>query len=307
MNLLITGLNGFVGGNLVAKFKDHHTIYGLDIVAPQKEGVYKTFDWNELDRIPAVEVIIHLAGLAHDVNNTKLEKDYYHVNTELTKTIFNFFLTSSAQTFIYFSTVKAVCDFSDIPLVETVIAEPSTIYGKSKRKAEEYILNNLPYDGRLVYILRPCMIHGPQPKGNLVSLYNYFRRGFPYPLANFSNNRSYLSINNLIFILERILVSKMESGIYHVSDDEPLSTNEIIEMIGEVINKKPLMINLPKWMIKTMGHLGTVFHLPVNDGAVKKLTSNYLVSNCKLKKALNIELPMSAKEGMLLTLKNLAK
>jgi nucleoside-diphosphate-sugar epimerase len=66
MNILITGIHGFVGSNLVVALKNHHTIYGLDIVSPQKDGVIKTFGWNELKDIPLLDCIIHLAGKAHD-------------------------------------------------------------------------------------------------------------------------------------------------------------------------------------------------------------------------------------------------
>ncbi len=70
MSILITGIHGFVGNNLVNALKTQHKIYGLDIVSPQKDGVIKTFGWNELEQIPSVDVIIHLAGKAHD---TKIE------------------------------------------------------------------------------------------------------------------------------------------------------------------------------------------------------------------------------------------
>lgn len=51
MMILITGVHGFVGSNLVSRLKQQHTIYGLDIVSPPKDGVVKTFGWNELEQI----------------------------------------------------------------------------------------------------------------------------------------------------------------------------------------------------------------------------------------------------------------
>jgi len=324
MKILITGINGFIGRNLQTYFMQP----GFELIGVEKSDNFlnsniKQYAWEELYKISEADCIIHLAGLAHDTNNKKLEDEYYQVNTELTKTIFRFFLTSSARIFICFSTVKAAADFSETPLVETVIPEPTTIYGKSKFKAEEYILNNLPNDARKVYILRPCMIHGPKPKENLVSLYNYIRKGLPYPFGKLSNNRSYLSIKNLNFILEKLLENtepetcnlKPEtcnlkpitpSGIYHLADDEPLSTNRIIELIGETLHKKPLMISLPAWSIKALAQMGSMLHLPINTETIRKLTGNFLVSNEKIKKALKItSLPVSAEEGMRYTLKNI--
>ena len=88
MKILITGVHGFVGGNLVAALKDMHTIYGLDIVTPEKEGVKYTYIWEDLDKdgmVPEVDAIIHLAGKAHDTKNQSKAEVYFQVNTELTK------------------------------------------------------------------------------------------------------------------------------------------------------------------------------------------------------------------------------
>ena len=307
MKLVITGINGFIGRNLYSFFKTspEYEIIGVEQPGNFFPPLINLYSWDELNKITEHDCIVHLAGIAHDTNKKKLEEEYYKINTELTKTIYNFFLISTAKTFIFFSSVKAAADFSQTHLIESVIPEPTSVYGKSKLLAEKYILANLPKDGRKVYILRPCMIHGPKPKGNLVSLCNYFDKGLPYPFGNLSNNRSYLSINNLTFILEKLLKSNIDSGIYHLADDEALSTKQIIKLIGAALEKKPIITNLPNWIINAVVWFGTVLTLPINKETIKKLTGDYLVSNEKIKKALNIELPVRAEEGMLYTLKNI--
>ena len=110
MNILITGIHGFVGSNLVEALKPQHIIYGLDLVSPEKEGVQKTFGWNELNQLPQVDVIIHLAGKAHDTKNTASAQDYFDINVGLTRQIFQHFQESGTGKFIYFSSVKAVAD-----------------------------------------------------------------------------------------------------------------------------------------------------------------------------------------------------
>lgn len=85
MNILITGIHGFIGKNLVAALKNQHIIYGLDIVSPQKDGVSKTYSWDELQDIPSIECIIHLAGKAHDTKNQTNSQVYFDINTGLTQ------------------------------------------------------------------------------------------------------------------------------------------------------------------------------------------------------------------------------
>ena len=85
LNILITGIHGFIGSNIVATLKEQHTIYGLDIVSPQKDGIEKTYSWNELKDIPPIDCIIHLAGKAHDTKNQTDAQVYFDINTGLTQ------------------------------------------------------------------------------------------------------------------------------------------------------------------------------------------------------------------------------
>ena len=175
MNILITGIHGFVGSNLVSSLKERHVLYGLDIVAPEKEGVMRTYSWEELERIEGIDAIVHLAGKAHDTKNEALAETYFTINTGLTQKVFDFFMKSSAKKFIFFSSVKAAADFVvGDKLTEEVIPTPKGPYGESKIAAENYILEQLKIEngelkmqGKKVYILRPCMVHGPGNKGNL--------------------------------------------------------------------------------------------------------------------------------------------
>ncbi|MCX6237760.1 MAG: NAD-dependent epimerase/dehydratase family protein [Bacteroidia bacterium] len=299
--IIITGIYGFVGRNLSEYLSNNlkNKIFGVEqrgcVI---QSGTSKLYYWDELDIIKEGECIIHLAGLAHDTNNKNKTEDYYRVNTCLTKTIYDFFLNSTAKTFIFFSTVKAVADISEVPLIETVIPEPKSIYGKSKLKAEEYILNRMPKDGRKVFILRPCMIHGPGNKGNLNLLFKSQNRGLPWPLGAFENKRSLCSIDNILFVVQQLITENIEPGIYQVADDEALSTNELIRLMASSQNKKAKIWNIPSKPIKTIARLGDFFHLPLNSERLKKLTESYLVSNQKIKNALGIEkMPVSAVEG----------
>lgn len=316
MNILITGVHGFVGSNLVMALKGHHILYGLDIVALEKEGVIRTFLWSELEVLCNVhfDTIIHLAGKAHDTKNQSAAQEYFDINTGLTQKIFDFFLESSARKFIFFSSVKAAADsvIGDM-LTEDVIPTPVGPYGESKIRAEEYIQEHFVFpttspcgyssflkeESKSVYILRPCMIHGPGNKGNLNLLYNVVKKGIPWPLGDFENRRSFTSIDNLCYVIEGLLSKNVLSGIYHIGDDEALSTNELITIMCEALGKKPRIWKLNKDMMEGCAGLGTLLHLPLNTERLRKLTENYVVSNAKIKQALEIErMPVTAKEGL---------
>ena len=323
MNILITGVHGFVGSNLAIALKGHHSLYGLDIVAPETEGVVKTFAWKDLEttsfpmqQLPKFDAIIHLAGKAHDTKNQSASQVYFDINTGLTQKIFDFFLESSAKKFIFFSSVKAAADsvVGDM-LTEDVIPTPVGPYGESKIAAEEYILSKLrSEDGELkvamqrdkrVYILRPCMIHGPGNKGNLNLLYNVVKKGIPWPLGDFENKRSFTSIDNLCYVVEGLLTKDVASGIYHMGDDEALSTNELIALMCEAMGKEPHIWKMNRKMMEGCAGLGTLLHLPLNTERLRKLTENYVVSNEKIKSALGIDrMPVRAADGIMKTIRS---
>ncbi|MDR0768950.1 MAG: NAD-dependent epimerase/dehydratase family protein [Dysgonamonadaceae bacterium] len=306
MTLLITGLHGFVGSNLVSAFKENHTIYGLSS-STEREGAVKTCSWNELDKLPETDVIIHLAGKAHDTKNQSEAKEYFDINFGLTRKIFDYFLQSNARKFIFFSSVKAAADFveSDI-LTEDVIPKPVGPYGKSKIAAENYIISQFSIVNsqlKNVYILRPCMIHGPGNKGNLNLLYSVVGKGIPWPLGAFENKRSFVNIWNLAYIIKQFIETNPLSGIYHLADDEPVSTNEIIELIAESKNRKPKIWKINKSLIAFAAKAGNHLHLPLNSERLRKLTENYIVSNQKMKTALGIDrLPVDVRTGLQRTL-----
>jgi nucleoside-diphosphate-sugar epimerase len=189
------------------------------------------------------------------------------------------------------------------------------IRDRSKIAAENYILSRQPAiynklttlnpQSKLTFILRPCMIHGPGNKGNLNSLFKVVKSGIPWPLGLFENKRSFTSIDNLTFILSEIIEKEIESGIYNVGDDEPVSTNELIAIIAETLHFPVRIWKLNAKIIRFFALAGTKLHLPLNEERLKKLTENYVVSNSKLKNALGIKkMPVRAQDGLKKTIKN---
>lgn len=315
MTILITGAFGFIGNNLSKHLKSSNKFHLIALDTHKQSHNYydESYLWEDFDMIDwnNIDSIIHLAGIAHDTNKRISDDNYFRINVELTKTVFNRFLQSKASKFMFFSSVKAVADtVIGNELTENSEPEPRTAYGISKHLAEKYITEHqAEYDKNLepkhIYILRPCMIHGPGNKGNLNSLYDLVRKGVPWPLGAFENSRSYVSIMNLQYIIEELILNNIDSGVYNIADDKPLSTNEIVRIISDETGKKLKILKINRHFIVKFSKMGDWLKLPLNSEVLKKLTESYVVSNSKIKTALGINnLPITSEKGLRETLRS---
>ena len=296
--VIITGINGFIAQNLKNFLSAKYNIIGI--------GRTSKINYKNIKDIDC-DAVIHLAGKAHDIKKIANSDEYYLANTKLTKHVYDSFLDSTSKCFIYMSSVKAVKDTVIGVLKEDEELNPETDYGKSKQLAEQYILEHLPQNKK-VYILRPCMIHGEYNKGNLNLLYHLIKNNIPYPLGAFENQRSFLGIKNLCFIIKELIDrNDIPSGIYHLADNETISTKDLVLLIGKIINKKVWVFNIPKKIVKNIAHVGDILRLPFNTERLAKMTENYVVSNQKIKKALGLNLPFSCTEGLTETIKSFSK
>ena len=298
--IAICGFSGFIGKNLQLNLRENYQILNISLR-----------DSNWKNQLVQSDVIINLVGKAHDHNGEATEDDFYYANVELTKQIFDTFVQSGAKLFIHISSVAALEELeSNIHLQEDDNCNPSSYYGKSKRTAEQWLSRQEKVNGKKVIILRPPMIHGLGDKGNLELLYKLVSKGIPYPLGSFNNNRSFLSIDNFNFIILKIIrdIENINPGIYHIADDEYISTNRIIELIKEIENKKTLHLCLPKFLVRSIAKIGDFLPFPLNTIKLKKLTSTLTVSNEKIKKELGItNLPLTAEQGLVKTIKSFQK
>ena len=271
----ITGITGFIGQNL-----SHYlggNVVGVNLRKQQSLSFEKG------------AAVVHIAGKAHDIKKTSAASEYFAVNTELTKKVFDAFLASEAGVFVFMSTVKAL-EGKDVG---------ASAYSQSKYQAEEYILAQEVPIGKRVYILRPVMVHGPGNKGNLNLLFGVVKRLGIWPLAAFENKRSFVSVENLCFVVKASIANnQVASGVYAVADEEALSTNELVALAGEALQKKVAFWKVPKWLVILLAKLGDVLPLPLNSERLEKLTENAVVDARPLLKALGIKsLPLRTLDG----------
>ena len=296
--LAISGTSGFVGGYVVNYLRGTGLRY---------------LSLNLREALPSqlpddVDSVLHLAGKAHDLKKVAGAEDYFEINTELTKRLFEVFINSKAKTFIYVSSVKAVADFvTNKELVESDAPNPRTPYGESKLAAEVFLQSQILPQGKQLYILRPCMIHGPGNKGNFNLLYQVVKKGIPWPLGSFENRRSFLSVDNFCFVLDQILMQRLVPGTYNLADTESLSTNDLVKLIASELHTNAKILHVHKGLIKGIACLGDLLPFPLNSERLEKLTENYVVSNHKLLAALGQPLPVNAELGMRKTIRSFIK
>lgn len=292
MKIGITGTSGFVGGCISRNLSSNNFI----IKEVDRNNLYN----NDLQFVlSGVDVLIHSAGLAHDLKASKSISEYYKVNTDLTIQLYDIFTKSNISCFIFISSIKAVIDQSDQEINELMEPNPLTHYGKSKLAAENYILKNIDLTNKRIFILRPSMIYGEGNKGNFNVLYKYIQSGLPWPLGNYQNKRTFCSIDNLNFVIKELIENKnIKNGIYNVVDDESLDINEVVRIISDSINRKIRILKIPKYVIRLLALIGDYIPFLVNSEKLDKLTQNYIISNSKIKNAINNDLPIKTNFGI---------
>lgn len=300
MRVLVTGSSGFIGQHMLTSLQNNF----VQCVPFSRKNGYRYTDISiDLINNEKIDVILHLAGLAHDTNNVNNEKLYYEVNTELTKDLFDKFIYSNASTFIYLSSIKALADMSDNLLTENLTPNPKSVYGKSKLAAENYLLNQSLTNNKRIIILRPAMVYGSGNKGNLNLLYQIVAKGVPWPLGAYENLRSFCSVENLCFVVNEIIQTpSIVSGVYHIADDEAISTNDLIRVIAKVLERKPRIWKAPKYLVNFVARFGDCVRLPINTERLHKLTSSFRVSNGKISAAIGKPMPLSVRDGLFKTL-----
>lgn len=312
MTVLIAGTSGFVGSNLSRWLSSKGMqLIALDVTKQVAGDFKERYTWEELDRIDFADfdAVVHLAGKAHDLMGTSQEEEYYEVNFGLTKLILDTLISNcksakirSMPVFILMSSVKACADSFSGVMNEEVPAYPMTAYGKSKLMAEEYVRKNYAAG----YILRSCMIHGPGNKGNFNLLFNFSRTGLPWPLGAFENARSFVSVENLCFVIEHIVSGHLSPGLYLVADDLPISTNRLLRLLWQAQEKRGVILRLPKGLVMALARIGDLIRLPLNSERLGKLTDSFVVSNRKIKTALEIDrFPIAAEDGLADTIRSL--
>ena len=314
--VLVTGASGFIGRHLVASL----TRQGVAVVAlgrtpiddaPASVRVHRG-DLTKPETVRGAaagcDTIIHLAGLTHRMGGGSAppsEADYDRVNVGGARTVIDEARHSGVARLLFMSSTSAVARHSDVPLTETSEPRPADAYGRSKLRAEAVVGEAGARGDLWTATLRPPMVYGPGNRGNLPRLMQLVRAGVPLPLGAVHNARSVLYIGNLLHAVQCLLARQPVSGsVYFAADANPLSTPQLIRIIGEAVHRPPRLVPVPVWMLRALGRLGDVaaraIAIPFTSQEIIRLTGSLAVDDRRLRADTGYAPPFTTREGVAL-------
>ena len=283
MRLLFTGASGFLGHNLLPLLKQSYEVTTLGLT-PQDD-----LQCNLAKNVPELsttyDIVLHAAGKAHVVPRTEAEKQaFYDVNLNGTLNLCRALEQSCLpKAFVFVSTVAAYGCTEGECIDESHPLLGKSPYADSKILAERFLSDWAGRNGVVLGIIRPSLIAGPNPPGNLGAMINGIKSGRYLSIAGSKARKSVLMVEDIAKLVP-LLAEK--GGIYNVCDSYNPSFRELEEVICKQLGKG-LPISVPYWIAKCLALAGDCLgsKAPINSLKLDKITKPLTFSN---KKAIEI-------------------
>ncbi|TVQ48087.1 MAG: NAD-dependent epimerase/dehydratase family protein [Gloeocapsa sp. DLM2.Bin57] len=318
-HLLITGATGFIGSHLLPILKEQD--YQITATSRQEislnqvkmvqiEDIDGLTDWSQ--PLQGVDVVIHLAARAHILKDTAedVEAEFFRVNTQGTINLVKQAIEVGVKHFILVSSIGAMGTLSQEKLNERSPCYPDTPYGRSKKAAEEGLIELAKQSTMAWTILRPTLVYGQGNPGNMERLIKLVKSGLPLPLGGINNRRSFLYVGNLVEAIAVIINNPQAFGeIFLLSDGQDVSTPELISYIAKYLEQPCQLLPLPSTLLSSLGWLGTSLEswtgktLPINQTVIERLIGSLAVDNQYIQSTLGWTFPYTLEQGLEKTLK----
>lgn len=308
-NILITGANGFVGSALVLKLAEIESaririsvrkstrILSKRVETFENLELAENTDWT--DALKNIDVVIHCAARAHllkDNANDPLT-EFRKVNTAGTLCLARQAAEAGAKRFIFISSlgVNGAETFSK-PFLADDTPRPHSPYAQSKFEAENGLRELSQTTKMSVVIIRPPLVYGPNAPGNFGALTRIIKKRIPLPLGRLTNKRSFVYLDNLVDLIALCIDHPNAANqTFLVSDDEDLSTTQLLKKKGDVFNKPVVLLPVPTSILKVAAKaIG-------KDKVAQQLLGSLQADIQKTKSLLGWRPPFSVDEGLLKT------
>jgi UDP-N-acetyl-alpha-D-quinovosamine dehydrogenase len=304
--ILVTGADGFIGHALCKKLladnykikaivrsKNYNSRFPTGIDISQIESVGPKTDWSEA--LIGIECVVHLAARVHIVTNDTQNPltVFREVNVAGTERLAREAASANVTRLIYMSSVKVNGEGRSIPYNEKDILKPRDAYGISKWEAEKVLYKISEETGMEIVILRSPLVYGPGVKANFLRLLKIIERGIPLPLASVNNRRSLIYSENLVDAIITCMKHPKAAGrTYFVSDNEDVSTPDLIRRMGFALGQPVRLFHCPSDVLKVAGRLsGKVTEM-------ERLTGSLTVDISKIINELDWAPPFSMTRGL---------
>lgn len=287
MNIFVTGASGFIGRALCCAL-EKTSAYSLIRSsrklhrAPQNHVAAELgaeTDWKQ--SLIGIDVVVHLAGKAHDLRSSDQQSIYHQINAAGTGRLASEAADAGVKHVIFLSSCHAVATESDEKLTEATVPRPTSIYGQSKLEAEKLLVQNLSPTPTAWTILRPPLVYGPENLANFQRLVSLVRSGAPLPLKSVNNQRSFIGVDNLVDVIIRCIENpNARRRMYYPSDGTPVSTPELIEAIAHSLGRHARLFPFPQSVLSLLAQRVT---------PLRKLMSSLFVDSSPLRDELGWE------------------
>lgn len=261
-SVLLTGASGFIGRKLYLELSKRYNV--------------KVYNRNNPEYPDDIKAVIHLAGIAHAKSSIYNKDDYFNANFKLTKDLCDYYSNSTRSnlTFVFLSTSKVYGDSGIFQ--ETDICEPSSYYAQSKLAAENYLIQKKEFF-RLI-IIRPALVVGINPKGNLKTLLNLMRYLPIIPIFEGGGKRSYCKLSSLCNFIFETIEKKSISGVFNISENRKLSFSDLqVGLINNFYSKK-VKLKISKRTTNILLSFLKILGITVNEKF-----EEFIVCNSKIK------------------------